>query len=156
MSDCSHPESDLHVKPCPTGPSLIACSSLSLSAVVDLCRSDPCLHGTCLAQTLNYTCVCDEGWTGVNCTEGNSIYPPHRKWRYTTQMRTWHLWVFSAAVFCERLIVIYMNMSHWRSSNDIYILACDTCDGFGMAAHCDVLAATTFLSMQGICSLDHV
>ena len=35
---------------------------------IDECLSYPCQHaGTCTDGINNYTCSCDEGWTGTDC-----------------------------------------------------------------------------------------
>ncbi|NXD11879.1 CUBN protein, partial [Nothocercus nigrocapillus] len=45
------------------GPS--GCSPLS-----DICQlQNPCANGQCLATLSGYFCLCNGGWTGVNCTE---------------------------------------------------------------------------------------
>uniref|UniRef100_A0A8C3I7Z9 Cubilin n=1 Tax=Chrysemys picta bellii TaxID=8478 RepID=A0A8C3I7Z9_CHRPI len=38
--------------------------------VSDTCQhQNPCRNGQCLATLSGYFCVCDPGWTGINCTE---------------------------------------------------------------------------------------
>jgi len=39
----------------------------------DVCEAmNPCQNGgTCVANGTNYNCECDEGYSGINCTEGN-------------------------------------------------------------------------------------
>ncbi|XP_062612220.1 uncharacterized protein LOC134274009 [Saccostrea cucullata] len=34
---------------------------------VDECASSPCVHGNCSIEYLHYECICDPGYTGVNC-----------------------------------------------------------------------------------------
>ncbi|XP_062582966.1 sushi, nidogen and EGF-like domain-containing protein 1, partial [Saccostrea cucullata] len=34
---------------------------------VDECASSPCVHGNCSNEYLYYECICDPGYTGVNC-----------------------------------------------------------------------------------------
>jgi len=38
-------------------------------AEIDDCASNPCQHGQCQDKLNNYTCTCDEGWTGKNCDQ---------------------------------------------------------------------------------------
>ncbi|XP_061173563.1 fibropellin-1-like [Saccostrea echinata] len=35
--------------------------------IVDECASSPCVHGNCSNEYLYYECICDPGYTGVNC-----------------------------------------------------------------------------------------
>ncbi|XP_066275070.1 protein jagged-1b-like [Branchiostoma lanceolatum] len=39
----------------------------ALCADIDDCASSPCAHGTCTDGHMNYTCSCENGWTGTNC-----------------------------------------------------------------------------------------
>lgn len=35
---------------------------------VDACLSSPCRHnGTCISEGRNFTCLCEDGWTGLDC-----------------------------------------------------------------------------------------
>ena len=34
---------------------------------INECGSNPCVYGTCTDAVSSYTCVCDEGYTGVYC-----------------------------------------------------------------------------------------
>ena len=44
---------------------LFSCSSL-----IDWCSTNPCVNGACTQGTSNiYTCVCNPGWQGVNCSQ---------------------------------------------------------------------------------------
>ena len=36
------------------------------------CKPDPCKHGSCVDRVISYTCVCDPGYSGVNCNKGES------------------------------------------------------------------------------------
>lgn len=42
--------------------------------VIDHCRSDPCVHGTCRNHLSGYSCVCYDGYAGQNCAEGKPFY----------------------------------------------------------------------------------
>ena len=38
---------------------------------IDECLSSPCQHAaTCIDHVNGFTCVCDDGWTGVLCETG--------------------------------------------------------------------------------------
>ncbi|XP_078697540.1 uncharacterized protein LOC144925427 [Branchiostoma floridae x Branchiostoma belcheri] len=41
----------------------------ALCADMDDCASSPCVHGTCTDGVANYTCSCENGWTGDNCDQ---------------------------------------------------------------------------------------
>ncbi|CAH1256470.1 NOTCH1 [Branchiostoma lanceolatum] len=41
----------------------------ALCADTDDCPSSPCVHGTCTGGLANYTCICENGWTGHNCDQ---------------------------------------------------------------------------------------
>ena len=36
----------------------------------DECSSAPCVNGQCQDGINQYSCICDPGWTGVNCDIG--------------------------------------------------------------------------------------
>ena len=40
---------------------------------IDECDSDPCEHGNCKDGINSYTCECEDGYTGDNCTIGMCI-----------------------------------------------------------------------------------
>ncbi len=40
---------------------------------IDECESDPCINGQCVNGENRYTCVCDPGWTGINCDVGKYV-----------------------------------------------------------------------------------
>ena len=40
-------------------------------SVIDHCEPDPCVHGGCHNRLTEYTCDCDSGYEGNNCTSGN-------------------------------------------------------------------------------------
>ncbi|KAK7823853.1 hypothetical protein U0070_020524, partial [Myodes glareolus] len=35
----------------------------------NICSSHPCVNGECIEGVLSYSCKCDPGWSGTNCTE---------------------------------------------------------------------------------------
>ena len=35
--------------------------------LINECRSNPCLHGSCIDDIGKYTCSCKPGYTGINC-----------------------------------------------------------------------------------------
>nr|XP_006006784.1 PREDICTED: delta and Notch-like epidermal growth factor-related receptor [Latimeria chalumnae] len=37
--------------------------------IIDLCASNPCLHGNCSTSTDSYICICNEGYQGENCEQ---------------------------------------------------------------------------------------
>ena len=37
---------------------------------IDECGSNPCVNGQCQDGINQYQCMCDPGWTGVNCDVG--------------------------------------------------------------------------------------
>lgn len=37
--------------------------------MLDHCDPDPCNTGTCFSEVGGYTCMCDDGHTGENCTD---------------------------------------------------------------------------------------
>lgn len=34
------------------------------------CESSPCINGTCLDAINNFVCLCDSGYTGIQCDQG--------------------------------------------------------------------------------------
>ncbi|XP_061173565.1 sushi, nidogen and EGF-like domain-containing protein 1 [Saccostrea echinata] len=42
-------------------------SKITNADIVDECASSPCIHGNCSNEYLYYECICDPGYTGVNC-----------------------------------------------------------------------------------------
>ena len=38
------------------------------------CLPNPCVHGNCADGVDNYTCTCEPGWTGVNCSISNNLH----------------------------------------------------------------------------------
>ncbi|KAJ8312561.1 hypothetical protein KUTeg_009934, partial [Tegillarca granosa] len=46
---------------------------------VNECSSNPCQHGACFDALNHYHCVCDPGYTGINCEKEklkNAFYVP--------------------------------------------------------------------------------
>ena len=41
--------------------------------VIDECASSPCVHGNCSNEYLHYVCICQPGYTGVNCETGKNF-----------------------------------------------------------------------------------
>lgn len=41
---------------------------------IDHCSNNPCVHGTCTDTGATYSCTCDAGWTGPNCSQGMKKY----------------------------------------------------------------------------------
>jgi len=43
----------------------------------DMCSFQPCYHGDCINtvtdKSFDYTCICDEGYTGVDCDLSNQL-----------------------------------------------------------------------------------
>ena len=37
---------------------------------IDECASNPCVNGKCQDDINMYKCICDAGWTGINCDIG--------------------------------------------------------------------------------------
>lgn len=46
---------------------------------IDECLlANPCGNGAqCINTDGSYKCLCTPGWTGINCTDGESIPTPH-------------------------------------------------------------------------------
>lgn len=42
--------------------------------IVDECASSPCLHGNCSNGYLQYMCICEPGYKGVNCEKGKYFW----------------------------------------------------------------------------------
>ena len=36
---------------------------------INECKLDPCVHGNCTKLSNNYSCSCDPGYNGRNCSE---------------------------------------------------------------------------------------
>ena len=36
---------------------------------INECEFDPCVHGNCTDLINNYSCLCDPGYNGRNCSE---------------------------------------------------------------------------------------
>lgn len=34
---------------------------------IDLCLSNPCMHGVCVDRLFSSQCACSPGWTGASC-----------------------------------------------------------------------------------------
>ena len=48
---------------------------MNIISDIDECKYSPCIHGTCHDQINGYTCSCDNGYEGENCTESEiSVY----------------------------------------------------------------------------------
>jgi hypothetical protein len=41
--------------------------------VINPCRTNPCVHGTCLNNGTTYTCRCNSGYSGYLCDRGKLI-----------------------------------------------------------------------------------
>lgn len=37
--------------------------------MLDPCASQPCSHGTCTISASTWMCVCEPGWTGIECKD---------------------------------------------------------------------------------------
>lgn len=37
---------------------------------INECLASPCVNGNCSNTLGSYTCICDAGWTGTNCSQG--------------------------------------------------------------------------------------
>lgn len=37
---------------------------------INECLASPCVNGNCSNTLGSYTCICDPGWTGTNCSQG--------------------------------------------------------------------------------------
>ena len=68
---------------------------------LDECESDPCMNGAeCTNEASAYSCVCVEGFTGVNCETGqrnNLIYVHEADIKYFADT--------AYLLFSERLII---------------------------------------------------
>ena len=42
---------------------------------INECADQPCVHGTCEDDVNGYTCTCEQGYTGLNCDEGEVSDP---------------------------------------------------------------------------------
>ncbi|XP_065942673.1 fibropellin-3 isoform X2 [Magallana gigas] len=42
-------------------------SNIANADVIDECISSPCMHGNCSNEYLHYVCICQPGYTGINC-----------------------------------------------------------------------------------------
>nr|XP_026690955.1 uncharacterized protein LOC100184291 isoform X3 [Ciona intestinalis] len=41
---------------------------ISISTYINACKPSPCVNGSCLINKNNYTCECEAGFTGMNCS----------------------------------------------------------------------------------------
>ena len=56
---------------CKDRPRVVYCYCSLLLIEEDNCKDSPCDHGSCADGDGDYTCNCDEGWSGKNCDTGN-------------------------------------------------------------------------------------
>ena len=46
---------------------------MNIFSAVNECISNPCRYGKCIDGENKYVCVCNPGFTGINCDEGKQI-----------------------------------------------------------------------------------
>ncbi|XP_055338186.1 protein eyes shut homolog isoform X2 [Paramacrobiotus metropolitanus] len=61
-----HINNDGYICQCPAGYQGRYCETLT-----DHCEQSPCIHGHCINLENSYSCLCEEGWQGMNCTGKN-------------------------------------------------------------------------------------
>ena len=54
---------------------------------IDECTSSPCVQGDCTNKENHYTCLCENGWVGDNCDEGQSTAAVHPMFQPGTNFR---------------------------------------------------------------------
>ncbi|XP_020662303.3 cubilin [Pogona vitticeps] len=70
LASCSSTSGPIPTCVCPAGYTGNGYGSIGCVALSNICQTqNPCINGMCLATVAGYHCVCNSGWTGVNCSD---------------------------------------------------------------------------------------
>ncbi|NWR90257.1 CUBN protein, partial [Furnarius figulus] len=70
LATCTSTPGPMPFCSCPSGYTGSGYGPNGCSPLSDICQlQNPCANGQCLAMVSGYFCLCNAGWTGLNCTE---------------------------------------------------------------------------------------